>query len=173
MSDASQLPVYPPTQPPVQPPVQPPSVPVAPPSAEGAPTSALDAQVQAHVEHAEDEAAAAEHNAKLEMARADMAAKKVADAEAAKPELPPPGPIELAEQRARDAVVVTTGPRTVDMVTTEEDRLLRHKEMVKGHLRNAELDMTGGVGQPEIDPATGLPVGHLPEGTQDAPILPS
>lgn len=138
--------------------------------AQDVPKDALEAQTMAFVEEAEDAAKAAEHNAKLAVERANKMNETAS---------PPPGEDKEEDRRPRDAfgnvivqpgdVVVRTGPRNENRVTTEEDRLIRHKDMVRGHLRNADPDMTGGKGEEQLDPSTGLPQGHVPEGYQDAP----
>ena len=138
------------------------------------PKSAQDAQSQAFIDEANDEARAAELKAKEATARAEKYERDIARAEAKAP---------VEDTRARDVfgnvvgrpedVVSSTGPRNVPMETTEDDRLIRHKAMVRDHLRNADPDMTGGTGvgvdgTPIVDGSTGLPEGHVPEGHQDA-----
>jgi hypothetical protein len=137
---------------------------------EEVPKDALDAQTQGHVEHAEQEAEIAQHNAEAAKERAEHMNEQADEqqAEAGKDERPrdingniivQPGDIKMR-----------SGARNVDMVTTEDDRLVRLKQMVTGHLRNASPDMTGGKGiDDELEPQTGLPKGHVPEGHQDAP----
>lgn len=136
------------------------------------PKDAVDAQAQAFIDEATDEATAAQRKAKQARERAEDYEKKASQPEAKAPE---------KDERPRDAfgqpiaqpgdVVAVAGPRHVDMTTTEDDRLVRHKAMVRDHLRNADPDMTGGKGEDEIDGRTGLPKGHVPEGHADAPIL--
>jgi hypothetical protein len=140
------------------------------PTQQDVPKDALDAQTQAFVEEAEDEAKAAAYNAKLAVERANKMNETAS---------PPPGEAPAEDKRPRDAfgsvivqpgdVVVRSGPRNENRVTTEEDRLVRHKDMVRAHLRNADPDMTGGKGEEQLDVSTGLAEGHVPEGFQDAP----
>jgi len=139
------------------------------------PKDAQDAQSQAYIEEANDEAEAAKKKAADAKLRAEKYERDKAQAQEKSKEVE-------EDKRPRDAfgsvivqpgdVVSSTGPRNVPMETTEDDRLIRHKAMVRDHLRNADPDMTGGTGedpagQPELDPSTGLPVGHVPEGHQD------
>ena len=146
------------------------------PSQQDVPKDAVDAQSQAFIEEAEDAAKAAQKEAEHAKFRAEEYERKKAEqTENAKG--------GERDERPRDAfgnvivqpgdVVSVSGPRTVNMETTEDDRLVRHKAMVRDHLRNADPDMTGGQGEeePEIDPATGLPKGHVPEGHQDGLML--
>ena len=140
------------------------------------PKDAVDAQSQAFIEEAEDAAKAAQKEAEHAKFRAEEYERKKAEATKE-------GKTAEKDERPRDAfgnvivqpgdVTSVSGPRLVDMETTEEDRLIRHKAMVRDHLRNADPDMTGGKGEeePEIDPATGLPKGHVPEGHQDGRML--
>lgn len=152
--------------------------------AEAVPEDAVDAQQQAFVEAAEDEAATATREAEAAVERANRMNEAINPAPPPEEGAQGPAARAVAERRSADddrgilqaersAVVVRAGPRHVDMVTTEEDRLVRHKQMVRAHLRNAEPDMTGGKGHEEpdanLDARTGLPKGHVPEGYQDAP----
>jgi hypothetical protein len=117
------------------------------------PIDAVDAQSQAFVEHSVE---LAEKAAVYARERAERA-QKFHEEQASRPrpeaaqDVPPPS-----------SVLQQSGPRHVAMVTTEEDRLARHKTMVADHLRNAEPDMTGGgaIGDeetPRVPPATETP----------------
>ena len=140
---------------------------------EAAPKDAIDAQHQGHVEEAEDAAKAAEQNARAAEQRLAETRKRqeeqVAAQEQANKDQPEVQRFTMVNPPSD--VVSVSGPRNIPMETTEEDRLLRHKAMVRDHLRNADPDMTGGVGTPTTDPATGLPMGHVPEGHQDAVMV--
>jgi hypothetical protein len=126
---------------------------------QAAPTDAVDAQSQAFIEEAEDEAKAAARKAEEAKARAD--AYEAKRAEALGKSAPEP------DNRPRDAfgspivqpsdVVAVSGPRHVDMVMTEDERLLAHKAMVREHLRNADPDMTGGLGEDALAAETPPP----------------
>jgi hypothetical protein len=126
---------------------------------QAAPTDAVDAQSQAFIEEAEDEAAVAARKAQQAKARADAYEAKRAEQVAKAPAEP--------DNRPRDAfgspivqpgdVTVVSGPRHVDMVMTEEARLLAHKAMVREHLRNADPDMTGGLGEDAVAAETPPP----------------
>lgn len=141
-------------------------------SQQDVPKDAVDAQSQAYIEEAEDEA-------KLAQKEAEHAKFRAEEYERKKAEQTKEAKGSERDERPRDAfgnvivqpgdVVSVSGPRNVPMETTEDDRLVRHKAMVRDHLRNADPDMTGGVGEeePELDPETGLPKGHVPEGHQD------
>lgn len=152
---------------------QDPRAPVA--AQQDVPASAQDAQSQAYIEEAQDEAKAAEKKAEDAKLRAEKYEKDMAEQKDKAKSVE-------EDKRPRDAfgsvivqpgdVVSSTGVRNIPMETTEDDRLIRHKAMVRDHLRNADPDMTGGTGEdpagePELDPSTGLPVGHVPEGHQD------
>ena len=140
------------------------------------PKDAVDAQSKAFIEEAEDEA-------KLAAKEAEHAKFRAEEYERKKAEQTKEAKGSERDERPRDAfgnvivqpgdVVSVSGPRNVPMETTEDDRLVRHKAMVRDHLRNADPDMTGGVGEeePELDPETGLPKGHVPEGHQDGVML--
>lgn len=170
MSDV-QSPLYDPSRPAPEP------VPPAgtgTPTPEDAPKSAIDAQAQAFVEEAEDAGKAAQQEAEKAKWRAGEMERKIAEQESKAKQAPAGEDVQkMVLVPEPSHVTAVSGPRNVDMVTSEEDRLLRHKAMVRDHLRNADPDMTGGVGseEPEIDPATGLPKGHVPEGHQDARMI--
>ena len=106
-----------------------------------APKSAVDATAQAFADKARDDAARATALAEAETQRAEDIAAKAAEY----PEAPPPGEPSLAEKE-RASVVAVSGPRNVNMVMSEDERLAAHKAAVRAHLDTAELDMTGGTG---------------------------
>ena len=140
---------------------------------EAVPKDTEDAQQQAFVEQAEDEAKTAQHEAKAAIERANKMNEEPSRAEARAEKDERPRDINGQVIVQPGDIVVRSGPRNEDMTTTEDDRLVRHKQMVRGHLRNAEPDMTGGKGHEDddanLDPKTGLAKGHVPEGFQDAP----